>query len=237
MATRTLRWADNPLGATNSALIVRWQWIALLLIGYPLLMTLRSLTWQAVGTAGLSGLGYYIPFWLTVIIFQAISIALVMRAMRSSGGGLADLGLCVPARRAALTLVGLAGLGLALVMYRLVVPSTAPTSVDAFSQPIALPDRLVWLVEAGLAAFSEELLYRGFAITALRSHGIPVILALMIAVLRWILNHGLTALDRAPFYMATGLLFGAIFVWRRSLYPVMVLHALVAFMTPVGLMR
>ena len=231
MATRTLQWVDRPLGATHSVPIVPWRWVALLLIGYPLLMTLRSVAWQAVGTAGLPGLGYYIPFWLTVIVFQAISIALVIRAMRSSGGTLADLGLCVPARLAVLTLVGLVGLGSVLIAYRVVVPSTTAVSPDAFSQPSTLADRLVWLVEAGLAAFSEELLYRGFAITALRSHGLPVVVALMISVLPWMLNHGLTGLERAPFYVATGLLFGVIFVWRRNLYPVMILHGLFALMT------
>lgn len=89
----------------------------------------------------------------------------------------------------------------------------------------------MWLVEAGLAAFSEELLYRGFAITALQSHGIPVVAAGTLAVLPWIFNHSLTGLERWPFYVATGLLFGAVYVWRKSLYQGMVLHALVALAT------
>lgn len=85
-----------------------------------------------------------------------------------------------------------------------------------------------------MAAICEELLYRGFAITALVGRGLPVVVAVMLAVVPWTLNHGLTGVDRLPFYVMTGLLFGALFTWRRSLYPNMVVHALLALLTLVG---
>ena len=70
MTTRTLPWALGPPAAGQRLPIVPWPWIALLLVGYPLLMTARSLAWRAIGPEGLTGLGYYVPFWLTVIVMR-----------------------------------------------------------------------------------------------------------------------------------------------------------------------
>ena len=50
---------------------------------------------------------------------------------------------------------------------------------------------------------------------------------MMIALGPWILNHSLTGLDRIAHYVVSGLLFTAIYFWRRDVYPGMVVHALV----------
>jgi membrane protease YdiL (CAAX protease family) len=230
----SVRWRGGSSSPVRP-LVVPWPWIALLLVGFPLLMTARSAAWRAIGPEGLPGLGYYVPFWLTVIVLQALSTVLVLRAMRASGSDLAGLGLRVGARRASITIALIVGLGIVLIAYRELTP--APTSVaaaDPFASPTTLSDRCVWLVEALMAAFCEELLYRGFAITALAGRGLPLLLAVLIAVVPWLLNHGLTGLERAPFYVITGLLLGALYAWRRSLYPNMVLHTLLALMTLLG---
>ena len=85
-----------------------------------------------------------------------------------------------------------------------------------------------------MAAFCEELVYRGFAITALAGRGVPLALAVVVAVVPWLLNHGLTGLERVSFYVISGLLLGLLYAWRRSLYPNMVLHALLALVTLTG---
>jgi membrane protease YdiL (CAAX protease family) len=201
------------------------HWIGLLLIGYPLLHLVRSIAGHTLGRDGVAGLGYYIPFWLTVVILQALGVVLVMRAMRAAGAGLADLGLRVSARRGVITIALLVAVGVALIVYRALVPSNAvPASPSAM--PVTVPDRAVWLLAGLTSAFSEELLYRGFAITALHGRGVPLALVVAVAQAPWILNHGLTGMEQVPFYVASGLLFTGLYLWRRSLYPGMVLHAL-----------
>jgi membrane protease YdiL (CAAX protease family) len=161
-----------------------------------------------------------------VVVLQVLSVVLVVQAMRTAGATLADLGLRVPTRQAALTVTLLIAVGVALIIYREFGPPAAPPT-DAFSRPVTLDERLVWLLVSLSAAFSEELLYRGFAITALQGRGISLPVAVVIALVPWILNHGLTGLDRVMFYVVSGLVFTAIYLWRRTLYPGMVVHALV----------
>jgi membrane protease YdiL (CAAX protease family) len=48
----------------------------------------------------------------------------------------------------------------------------------------------------------------------------------LLALVPWVFNHGLLGFARVPFYVASGLLFAAPYLWRRSLYPGMALHAL-----------
>ena len=57
--------------------------------------------------------------------------------------------------------------------------------------------------------------------------GISLPVTVVIALGPWILNHSLTGLDRITFYVVSGLLFTAIYLWRRDVYPGMVVHALV----------
>jgi membrane protease YdiL (CAAX protease family) len=54
---------------------------------------------------------------------------------------------------------------------------------------------------------------------------VPVPLPVLIAVVPWLLNHGLTGFERAPFYVVSGLLLGTLYAWRGSLYLNMVVHA------------
>jgi membrane protease YdiL (CAAX protease family) len=198
-------------------------------------MTARSAVWRTIGPGGLPGVGYYVPFWLTVVVLQALSLVLVLRALRASHAGLADLGWHVSLRAAAVTLALLVGLGIALVAYRELSSGTPGTaSTDPFASPLTFTDRLVWLVEAFMAAVCEEVLYRGFAITALAGRGIPLALAVLLAVVPWTLNHGLTGFERVPFYVISGLALGSLYAWRRSLYLNVVLHALLALMTLLG---
>jgi hypothetical protein len=42
----------------------------------------------------------------------------------------------------------------------------------------------------------------------------------------WILKYGLTGVEHVAFYDVTGLLFAAVYFWRRNLDPGMVRHGL-----------
>jgi membrane protease YdiL (CAAX protease family) len=75
------------------------------------------------------------------------------------------------------------------------------------------------------AGFCEELVYRGFAISALRGRGMRAWQALIIASVSFVFVHGLAGVFAFPVYFTFGLLFGGLFLWRRTLAPGMCLHA------------
>lgn len=80
----------------------------------------------------------------------------------------------------------------------------------------------------GLAAgLSEELVYRGFAISSLRSHGLNKWLACAAAALPFVFQHGLKSLDQFWWFLTWGLVFGVLFVMTKRLYVTIVLHWLV----------
>ncbi len=80
------------------------------------------------------------------------------------------------------------------------------------------------------AAFSEELVYRGFLLERLGSWlGLtrlalagPVVLAALVFAAAHVVDQGLPGATQAAI---TGTVFGALFVWRRELAFVMVMHA------------
>src|SRR5262245_37125249 len=88
-------------------------------------------------------------------------------------------------------------------------------------------ERGAWVVASLSAGFCEELVYRGFGITVLRARGLSVWLAVALPTISWVLVHGVGgALMFVPHFIV-GLLFAGLFLWRRSLAPVMFVHALV----------
>ena len=54
-----------------------------------------------------------------------------------------------------------------------------------------------------------------------------MLVTVVIALGPWILNNSLTGLGRITFYVVSELLFTAIYLWRRGVFPAMAAHALV----------
>jgi membrane protease YdiL (CAAX protease family) len=89
-------------------------------------------------------------------------------------------------------------------------------------------ERLFWIFMSFTAGFCEELVYRGFNIRALQGRNLRTWLAIGLATLSFVFMHGISVMRVSPFltiYIA-GLLFSALFLWRRSLVPGICLHTL-----------
>ncbi len=85
----------------------------------------------------------------------------------------------------------------------------------------------MWVFMSFTAGFCEELVYRGFAIRMLQRRGLRTWLAVLLATVAFVFVHGVAAVFLGHIYFVAGLLFAALFLWRRSLVPGMCLHALV----------
>jgi membrane protease YdiL (CAAX protease family) len=210
---------------TFAARLPRWQ-VLLVLVGLPVLYIANSFSPWSAGLFYRHDHAYFLAFWSSVAVLHWGSVALVLILLKRAGGRLEDIGLTLsPLRVVALVGIPLV-LGLALIVLRETsAASEGPPSGPSPHGPATLGERLFWVFMSFTAGFCEELVYRGFAIRVLQGRGMRIWLAVLLATLSFVFIHGVAAVFGFPFYFAAGLLFAALFLWRRSLVPGICLHA------------
>jgi membrane protease YdiL (CAAX protease family) len=222
--------ADAPAAPLQTPLAPRvtlptWQ-VALVLVGWPAAYLINSFMPWSRELFGRLNPGWFYPFWASVTLLHWASVAFVAYSVRRGGRSLRDIGLVTSPRRMLAMLACLVALGAALVLLRANdARPPAPITVAAVMLPRTTGQRLFWIAMSLTAGICEELVYRGFAIRALRGRGMRAWLALMTAAVSFVFVHGLAGVFAFPIYFTFGLLFGALFLWRRTLAPGVCLHA------------
>jgi membrane protease YdiL (CAAX protease family) len=87
-----------------------------------------------------------------------------------------------------------------------------------------LAEQVYWVFMSFSAGFCEEVVYRGFGITALRARCWATWLAVLLATLAFVFVHGVAGAFQFPAYFGMGLLFAAVYLGTRSLVPGICLH-------------
>jgi membrane protease YdiL (CAAX protease family) len=214
------------MGTPEAGVLVlpRWQ-VALLLAGFPALYLLNSVAPWSTGLFVRHERAYFLPFWTTVILLHWLSAVLAVWFVYRSGGTLADLGLRLPVGRAAVLVGLLLTLGAGVVAFRELVPYGPGDGSRADVLPWDRTERVVFVLVSLSAGICEELVYRGFGLTALRGRGWQTWQAVAVTTLAFVFVHGVAGLILFPFYALFGLLFAGLFLWRQSLVPGVMLHA------------
>jgi membrane protease YdiL (CAAX protease family) len=165
----------------------------------------------------------FAPSWAMTLV----TLVLVVLFVRRVGGKLADVGMVTSPRRLAVMLVVLTMIGAGFVFLRAHDPRPAPTAtVSTIMLPATTAQRAFWIAMCLTAALCEEFVYRGFGICALRARGMSAWLAVPMASTSFVFVHGLAGVFAFPIYFVIGLLFSALFVWRRTLAPGICIHGL-----------
>lgn len=210
--------------------------ILLLLVVVPVLQTALAgrNPWLNQLAAGGSRNAFWVLIALTML-YQWLLVAGASQALRVDGLSWRDAGLLgVPWRPyvVALTLVTL-GFVLAILarpggMFSL-SGGAAPRGALAAFLPTTGAERLTWLLLSLSAAVTEEYLYRGFLISRLGAwmQG-RVGLAFLLSCVAFGLAHNGWAQSARGLIMRTvlGAILGALFLWKRSILPSVVLHYL-----------
>lgn len=214
---------------TTVVAIPTWQ-LMLVLVGLPAIYMANSLLPSSVGLFQRRDHTFFLPFWTSIVVLHWGSMALIVLLLKRAGGRLADIGLAVsPLNVIAMIAVPLV-VGLALVMLRESSGAIdAPLAERSPVLPATLGEQLFWIFVSFTAGFCEELTYRGFSIRMLQGRNVGTSLAVGVATLAFFFMHGISALALSPFLMIyfVGLLFSALFLWRRSVVPGVCLHALI----------
>lgn len=212
-----------PLGSTLAVLV-----------GFPVVSTLLSLA-LLHRNALPSGVDFMAVLWSAITLWYVAQIAILGRVLRRAGYGWSDICYRLDRRRTLFFVGGYLAIAFALVA--LVEAALRSATLDA-AQLAALSDlsnltpkttlqRVVFVLMGLAAGLAEELVYRGFAISALRGRGLAAWLAIPLAALPFVFQHGLKSIDQFEWFFAWGLVLGALFVLTRRLWINIAIHWLV----------
>jgi len=209
--------------------------IALVLLGFPIVSTLVSLLLLDRTLLAWTGLEFFTAFWILITGWYAAQIAILSRVLKSSGWRWSDIGYGFTRKRTLWFVGGYLLFAFALlgfVEFALASAASDPEKMKALSDlsnltPKTSSARLVFIFMGLAAGLCEELVYRGFAIASLRSRGLNQWLAIPIAAIPFVFQHGLKSLDQFWWFFIWGLVFGVIYVFTKKLYVNIVIHWLV----------
>jgi len=217
---------EHPL---KIVIALPWWQVITVLVGFPILYFANNFTPWSKGLFVKRDHGYYIPVFCSILLLHWASVALVFIFVSQAGGGLADIGLQLPARKAAVMVGTFLVVAAALVFLRQTRPANYPSRLPADMPPLLpvnLGERTFWMFASVSAGICEELVYRGFGLCALRGNGVPTWLAVVLCSLAFVLIHGLWGLRKFWFYFIVGLMYSALFLWIQDLTPGIWIHTL-----------
>lgn len=169
----------------------------------------------------------YRAAWAGFTIFKQLALfALMLGALRIKEDSLGSLGFPrLDARRLTLAL-GLVGFFLgAALLHRPGFPET--DVLRYWDVPYWAGERLLWVGLGLTAAVVEETFFRGFAIVWLYRWSGHLPLAVIFPAVIFASGHIYLGWTNVAFALAAALVFSLVFLWRRDLYWVMVVHFIV----------
>jgi membrane protease YdiL (CAAX protease family) len=221
--------SKGQTASTTAIALPLWQ-MMLVLVGLPAIYMANSLLPWSIGLFQRHEHAFFSPFWTSIAVLHWGSVALVVVLLKRAGGRLADIGLDLSFPRVTAMVAVPLVVGLALIVLREASGANHRLPAERSAVlPATLGEGLFWIFISLTAAFCEELIYRGFGIRMLQGRNVRTWLAVGVATLAFFSMHGVWALALSPFltiYIA-GLLFSALFLWRRSVVPGVCLHALI----------
>lgn len=160
------------------------------------------------------------------ILKHAVLFLLMLVALRIREEPLASIGFPrLDARRLALAIVLVGFFSGAALVHRSEYLLTE--GAQHWMVPLWTGERLLWVLLGVAAAVVEEAFFRGFALvwTYRWSRHLP--LAVVLPAMVFAAGHGYLGWTSVGFSFVAGLVFSLLFLWRRDLYWLMVLHFVV----------
>lgn len=211
-----------------------WKCVVVL-IGFPAVSTLLSLLLLKRDIFQFISNDFFTIFWIIITAWYIAQWLIIKRLLASSNLQWKDIGYTYTRKQTfrficAYLFVGF-GL-LALIEFALKSVPSDPDMLKAMSDlsnitPQNTRNRIIFIFMGLTAGITEELVYRGFAISALKNFGINKWLAVVIAAIPFVFQHGLKSIDQFGWFFTWGIIFGIMFNLRKRLDINIILHWLV----------
>lgn len=217
----------------------------IILIGFPVVSTLISLL--LLNRSLFSGfrLDFFSTFWILIIGWYVLQIYILSKVLKSSGWSWNNIGYTFTKKK---TLYFIGGyLLIACSLFAFIEFTLAHTVIDAGKlkslsdlsnlTPKTTNERIIYIIMGLVAGLAEELIYRGFAIKALESYKINKWLAVVIATIPFVFQHGLKSVDQFWWFFIWGIIFGLLFLFIKKLYLNIIIHWLVILSAMVAILQ
>jgi uncharacterized protein len=212
------------------------------LIGFPAMATLISLLLLKRTLITDLGLDFFNTFWIIITGWYLVQIYLVSKILSLSGWTWEHIGFSFKNKQFLYLFGGYLLFSAGLVIFIEMALSHAPISTEDLNKISSLTSktttaRIIFVVMGFVAGLTEEIVYRGFAIQALTTHRINKWLAVVIASIPFIFQHGLKSTDQFWWFLSWGIVLGVMYLWLKKLYVNILLHWLIILSAMVAILQ
>ncbi len=212
------------------------------LIGFPIIATLISLLLLNRPLITNLGLDFFNTFWIIITAWYLIQIYIVSRILHSAGWKWADIGYSFAKKSTFFFIVGYLLFGFGLLVFIELALANSIIDIDKMDNissltPKTTTARVIFIIMALTAGLAEEIVYRGFAIKALISNKVNKWLAVLIATIPFIFQHGLKSIDQFWWFLNWGIVFGLLFLWFKKLTFNIIIHWLVILSAMIAIFQ
>ena len=212
------------------------------LIGFPVIATLISLLLLNRHLITDFGLDFFNTFWIIIIGWYLVQILVISKILKSSDWQWNEIGLTFNKNKTIYLILGYLIFAFGLLGFIEVALANSIIDTEKLKAlssltPKTTTSRVIYIFMGLVAGLTEEIVYRGFAIKALVSNKIYKWLAVLIASIPFIFQHGLKSIDQFWWFLITGIIFGIIYVFRKNLYLNIIIHWLVILSALLGIFQ
>jgi len=212
------------------------------LIGFPVIATLISLLLLNRHLITDFGLDFFNTFWIIIIGWYLVQILVISKILKSSDWQWNEIGLTFNKNKTIYLILGYLIFAFGLLGFIEVALANSIIDTEKLKAlssltPKTTTSRVIYIFMGLVAGLTEEIVYRGFAIKALVSNKIYKWLAVLIASIPFIFQHGLKSIDQFWWFLITGIIFGIIYVFRKNLYLIIIIHWLVILSAMLGIFQ
>lgn len=212
------------------------------LIGFPIMSTLISLLLLNRPLITNFGLDFFNTFWIIIIGWYLLQIYLISKILTSAGWKWADVGFSFTKKKTFYFIGGylLFAFGflafIELALENSIVDTEKMNNIPSLT-PKTTTARIIFVIMGLTAGLVEEIVYRGFAIKALISNKINKWLAVFMATIPFIFQHGLKSIDQFWWFLTWGIVFGILFLWFKKLTFNIIVHWLVILTAMIAILQ
>ena len=212
------------------------------LIGFPIMATLLSLLLLNQNVFTNFGLDFFNTFWILIIIWYLVQIYIVSKILISSEWKWTDIGFTLTNRKTFYFMGGYLLIAFALLVFIELTLANSIIDIEKLNSissltPKTTASRVIFILMGLVAGLAEEIVYRGFAIKALESNTINRWIAIVMASIPFIFQHGLKSIDQFWWFLTWGLVFGILFVLLKKLTLIIIIHWLVILSAMLAILQ
>lgn len=202
------------------------------LIGFPVIATLISLLLLNRQLISDSEPEFFNRFWIIIIGWYLVQIYAISKILKSAGWNWSDIGFSFSTKRTMYFIGGYLIFAFGLLVFIELALANANVDTEKLQSissltPKTTTARVIFILMGLVAGVAEEIVYRGFAINALISNKVNKWLAVIVAAIPFIFQHGLKSIEQFSWFLCWGLFFGLLFVLLKKLYVLIIIHWLV----------